>query len=142
MNIIPRHSLFDFDNFFDNFWASGRPSAESPNAAFFPRVDIKDKKKYVEISAELPGVDKDDIHVTLDNGVLTLTAESHQEDKEEKEGEIIRQERRYGRYLRSFNLGSTIHEEDIQASFKNGVLKLKAPKREEVQPATRRIEIS
>ena len=142
MNLIPRQSFFDLDNFFDGFWTAARPSAESPNSAFMPRVDVKDKKKHFEISAELPGVEKDDIQVTLENGVLTISAESHQEDKEEKDGEVIRQERRYGKYIRSFNLGSSVHQEDIQASFKNGVLKLKAPKHEEVEPKVRKIAIS
>ncbi len=142
MNLVPRHSLFDLDNFFDNFWSPGRPAAESPNSAFLPRVDVKDKKKHIEISAELPGVEKDDIHVTLENGVLTISAESHQEDKEEKDGQLIRQERRYGKYVRSFNLGQNVHEEDIQANFNNGVLSLKAPKHEEESPKMRKIEIS
>ena len=141
MSLIPRNSLFDFDNIFENFWAPMRPGTESPNAAFMPRVDIKDNKDHIEISAELPGVKKEDIHVTLENGVLTLSAESHQEDKEEKEGKIIRQERRYGKYIRSFSIGSGIQESDIKASFKDGVLKLSAPKAKETEPEKRRIEI-
>ncbi len=142
MSLIPRRSLFDFDNFLDDFWAPLRPSTEAPSAAFMPRVDVKDNENHIEISAELPGVKKDDIHVNLENGVLTLSAESHQEDKEEKEGKVIRQERRYGKYLRSFNLGSGVHESDIQATFKDGILKLTAPKTKPQQPETRRIPIS
>ena len=141
MNLIPRSSLFDFDSLFDDLWAPLRPSTESTNAAFMPRVDVRDNKDNFEISAELPGVNKDDIHVTLNNGVLTLTAESHQEDKEEKEGKVIRQERRYGKYVRSFNVGTGVQENDIHASFKDGVLKLTAPKAKQTAPETRRIEI-
>ncbi len=141
MNLIPRNSLFDFDSIFENFLSPSRPNTESTNAAFLPRVDIKDGKKNIEISAELPGVNKDDIHVTLENGVLTLSAESHQEDKEEKDGKVIRQERRYGKFQRSFHVGDTIQESDIQANFNNGVLKLVAPKVVPEQPKPRRIEI-
>lgn len=141
MSLVPRRSLFDFDNFLDDFWAPLRPSTETPNAAFMPRVDVKDSDDKFEISAELPGVKKDDIHVSLENGVLSISAESHQEDKEEKDGKLIRQERRYGKYLRSFNLGSGVQESDIQASFKDGILKLSAPKAKPQQPETRRIPI-
>ena len=139
MNLVPRSRVFDLDHWFDDFWAPR--NAESPSVAFAPRVDVKDKKDHIEISAELPGVKKDDIHVTLENGVLTLTAESHQEDKEEKDGKLIRQERRYGRYLRSFSLGDGIQESDVQASFNNGILKLTAPKVKASVPEKRRIAI-
>ena len=61
--------------------------------------------------------------------------------KEEKEGKLIRQERRYGRYMRSFNLGADVHEADIKASFKDGVLKLQAPKLTEKDVERRRIAI-
>lgn len=141
MNLIPRNSLFDFDSLFDDLWAPLRPNTASTNAAFMPRVDIRDNKDNFEISAELPGVDKEDIHVTLNNGVLTLTAESHQEDKEEKEGKVVRQERRYGKYIRSFNVGTGVQENDINATFKDGILKLTAPKAKQAEPETRRIEI-
>ncbi|MFC6978164.1 Hsp20/alpha crystallin family protein [Microbulbifer taiwanensis] len=84
---------------------------------------------------------RDDINVTLENGVLTLEAEVHREEKEEREGRVIRQERRYGKFMRSFNLGEDVSEEEIDASFKDGVLKLKVPKHEERQPQRKRIEI-
>ncbi|AMX03274.1 Hsp20/alpha crystallin family protein [Microbulbifer thermotolerans] len=84
---------------------------------------------------------KEHINVTLENGVLTLEAETHRENKEEKEGRVIREERRYGKFLRSFNLGEDVSEKEIDANFKDGVLTLKVPKREEVQPQRKRIEI-
>jgi HSP20 family protein len=140
MSLIPRSSLFDTDRFLNDFWAPATSDGEG-KSFFAPRVDIKDKNDHYEITAELPGVKKDDIHVTLNDGVLTLEAETTQEDKEEREGKIIRQERRYGRYMRSFNLGGDVHEEDISASFKDGVLTLRAPKLKEKTPAQRRIDI-
>ena len=142
MSLIPRNSLFDTDRFLNDFWAPASRDAETGASFFAPRVDIKDKQDHYEITAELPGVDRDNIHVTLHDGVLTLEAHSEQEDKEEKEGKVIRQERRYGRFMRSFNLGPDVHEADISANFKDGVLALRAPKRKEVPPAQRRIEIS
>jgi HSP20 family protein len=140
MNLLPRRSVFDVDNLFDNFWAPFQGAAAGPTT-FSPRVDVKDKQDHVEISAELPGIKKDDIDITLENGILTLTAESHQEDKEEKEGRIVRQERRYGKYIRSFDLGSGVKEDDIKANFADGVLTLTAPKAKEQLPQAKHIQI-
>ena len=142
MSLIPRGSFLDTDRFFDDFWAPVRREGEATAAFFAPRVDVKDKTDHFEITAELPGVGKDDIHLTLADGVLTLEAEARQEDKEEKAGKVIRQERRYGKMMRSFNLGGEVHEEDISAEFRDGVLKLRAPKRAEPAPTTRRIFVN
>lgn len=138
-NLIPRRSVFDVDNFFENFWAPLQ-STTGPSA-FSPRVDVKDRKDHVEISAELPGVKKDDIDITLENGILTLTAESRQEDKEEKEGRLLRQERRYGKFMRSFDLGTGVKEDDIKAHFADGILTLSAPKAQEKAPEAKHIQI-
>ena len=141
MSLIPRGSFLDADRFLNDFWAPVSRESESAGSFFAPRVDISETDNHYEISAELPGIKKEDIHVTLADGVLTLEAETSQEEKEEKEGRIIRQERRYGKYLRSFNLGGDVQESDISASFKDGVLVLKAPKLKEVEPKQRRISI-
>ena len=142
MSLIPRGSLFDSDRFMHNFWAPASGEVEPTGAFFSPRVDISDKDDHYEITAELPGVSKEDIHVTLTDGVLTLEAESKQENQEEKDGKIIRQERRYGKFMRSFNLGGEVSESDISAVFKDGVLQLKAPKLKEAVPTQRRISIN
>lgn len=139
MNLVPRNSLFDFDNLLDHFWTP--QSGGSDVTSFTPRVDIAEKKDHYELTAELPGVDKKNIDVTLDNGLLTISAESRFENKEEKEGRLIRQERRYGKFVRSFNLGTDVKEEDIKAEFKNGLLTLNVPKTEEKSPVSKRIEI-
>ena len=140
MTLIPRSNLFDIDRFFGDTW----PRAYEPqgSAFFSPRVDIKETENHYEITAELPGVAKEDIQLHVRDGVLTLEAESNQEDKEEKDGNVIRQERRYGKFMRSFNLGTDIHEEDIKASFKDGVLKLEAPKLQPKEPERRRISVN
>ncbi len=140
MSLIPRGSFFDTDHFFGDFFA---PTTMDREGAFFaPRVDVHEKEDSYEISAELPGVKKKDLHVTLDDGVLTLEAETKAEDIEKKEGHVIRQERRYGKFVRRFNLGSDVHEKDITASFKEGVLSLTAPKHKEKASITHRIEVS
>ena len=140
MSLIPRSNLFDIDRFFGESWPQ---AAEPQGSSFFaPRVDIKEAGSSYEITAELPGVAKEDIHIHVKDGILTLEAETSKEDREEKDGKVIRQERRYGKYMRSFNLGADIHEEDIKASFKDGVLRLEAPKLVAKAPERRRISVS
>jgi HSP20 family protein len=141
MSLIPRGSFFDSDRFISDFWAPVSRDGEPAGAFFAPRVDVTDKGDHYEITAELPGIDKKDIHISVENGVLSLEAELEKQDKEEKDGKVIRQERRYGKYMRSFNLGEEVHEDDISASFKDGVLVLKAPRRKEKPAKSRRIAI-
>lgn len=141
MSLIPRGSLLDLDNFFDQFASPARLGGGGKEGFFSPRIDVSETRDSYQISAEIPGVKKEDINITLEDGVLTLEAEVHREEKEEKEGRVIRSERRYGKYMRSFNLGSDVSESEIDASFKDGVLTLKAPKREPSQPQRQRIEI-
>ena len=141
MSLIPRDSLFNFDNMFENFFHPSRSLVESNEGFFTPRVDIRETKKNYEVSAELPGVKKDDLKVTLENGMLTIEAEMQQESKKEKDGRLVRQERRYGKFLRSFSLDGDVKEKDIDATFKDGILTLTVPRREARQPELKRIEI-
>lgn len=141
MNLIPRDSWFDFDRIFDQFMV---PSAQKSLAEgfFSPRIDITEKDNQYHISAELAGVKKDDLHVTLEDGVLTIQASVNNEKTDEKDGKVIRKERRSGSYLRSFNVGKGVTESDIQAKFENGVLELDIPKASEQEPAKKRIEVN
>ena len=142
MNLIPRDSLFDMDKLFGDFFGNSPRVNETASGFFAPRVDVHEKGKKYVIDAELPGVDKDHIHVSLENGVLTLEATLEQEKNDEEDGKVIRRERRYGKFSRTFYLGDDISENDIKASFKNGVLKLEIPKQEPPQPERKRIEIN
>ncbi len=141
MNLIPRSSLFNFDGFLDHFFGQASPTSEDGLGFFAPRVDIQESKNKLKITADLPGVDKDDVNITLNQGVLSIEAETRHEDSEEKDGKIIHQERRYGRFVRRFNLGRDVQEEDIEAKFKNGVLTLVAPRHELPSPDAKRIEV-
>ncbi|MFZ5655426.1 MAG: Hsp20/alpha crystallin family protein [Pseudomonadota bacterium] len=141
MPLVPRGSFFDLDKVFDSFLTPMQRLEQAETGFFAPRVDIHEHADHYEISAELPGVRREDIHIELDDGILTITAETRREHQEERQGRVIRQERRYGKYLRSFNLGQDIQDADISASFENGILKLTAPKVTEAKPRQRRIEI-
>lgn len=141
MNLVPRDRFLDLDKFFSDFWSPQNSMMDSGDVFFTPRVDIHDEDKQYVISAEMPGLKKDDIHLTLEDGVLTISAETSKEDKEEKKGKVIRSERRYGKYMRSFNVGKDVTEKDISAAFEDGVLKLSIPKVEEKAPVQKRIQI-
>ena len=141
MSLLPRDSLFDLDNLFNHFW-SPVVSKEMSADFFSPRVDIKEKKKKYEITADLPGVDKDDLSVTLEDGVLTIEASTNEEKTEEEDGKVIRKERRSGKFMRSFNLGLDVKEADVSARFKDGVLTLTVPKAEASVSKPKKINVS
>ncbi len=106
------------------------------------KTDIRDNGKEYILEAELPGFDKNDIGIDVENGYLTITA-SHTEEKDEKDkkGNYLRRERSYGTLSRSFDI-SEIEEGEISAKFSNGVLELVLPKRAEKAQMSRKIEIN
>jgi len=140
MNLLSRNSLLDLNDMFENLY-SPATTTEANTGFFSPRVDINDKEGCYEIVADLPGVDKKDLKVTLENDVLTIEASTEEETTEEQQGRVIRKERRSGKFLRSFNLDHNIQEAEIKASFKNGVLSLEVPKVKEVAQQRKKIAI-
>lgn len=98
-----------------------------------PRVDIVETEKAFTIKAEVPDVRKEDVKVTIDNGVLTVRGERKQE-KEEKNKKFHRIERYYGSFSRSFTLPDNVDEAKIDATFKDGMLNLDIPKTEASKP--------
>jgi HSP20 family protein len=100
--------------------------------AWNPAVDILEKENEFVITAELPGMEAKDIEVSLENNVLAIKGERHFE-KEAKEENYHRVEREYGRFSRSFSLPVPVKEEKVTAEFKNGLLKIVLPKKEEVK---------
>ncbi len=105
------------------------------------RTDIQDKGDSFLLEADLPGFNKDDIHVDLDADTLTIRAERRSEHEEkDKQGAYLRCERSYGSYTRSFDV-SGIQADAIRAQYTDGVLRLTLPKKVETVPTARRLEI-
>ena len=98
-----------------------------------PAVDIKEEENRFVIHADIPGVEPKDIHVNMENGILTISGERSSETKEEREG-YRRVERTHGTFLRRFTLPDTTDAEKISAKSKNGVLEVIIPKHDRVQP--------
>lgn len=118
---------------FDDIW-SGAQMAAAPSF----KVDISEDEHAFHLDAELPGVSKDNISLNIEDDVLTIKAERSQLD-EEKKKDYHRIERTYGGFSRSFNIGELIDQENIGASFDNGVLHVSLPK---AQPVRKTKEIS
>ena len=119
-----------FQQLVDNFFGRGSFPAVADSAFNMPATDISESDDAYNISAELPGIKKEDIKVSLHGGVLSIEAESKSEHEEKGEKQI-RSERRYGKYVRRFTLGDNVSESDVQAKFEDGVLKLTVPKLKE-----------
>ncbi len=138
-----RHSGFDlFDDFFnDPFFST--PVSQSSNTLM--RTDVRDDGTNYLLDIDLPGFKKEDIQAELKNGYLTIGA-VREDNKEEKDnnGKVIRQERYSGSCRRSFYVGDQLKQEDIHATFENGVLKLQFPKEapKAVEEAPRYIPIN
>lgn len=107
------------------------------------KTDIKEKKDKYLIDVELPGYEKENIKMEVEDGYLTVHAEIDSNKEEKEEGKFVRRERYVGSCSRSFYVGTEIQAEDIKASFKNGMLKIEVPKKEEKKelPEKRYIQI-
>jgi HSP20 family protein len=105
-----------------------------------PRVDIAETDEAFVIKAEIPEVNKDDVKVTVDNGVLTIRGERKQE-KEEEGQRFHRVERHYGSFTRSFTLPDNVDETKVTAAFKDGMLKLQIPKAGEPKPEVIEVKV-
>ena len=103
------------------------------------RADIKENDDEYTIEAEMPGMKKEDIELEINDDYLTISAE-HSEEREEKEENYIRRERRQGKYTRSFYL-ENVNQDDIEAEYNDGVLKVHLPKEEKTPVKKRTIDI-
>jgi HSP20 family protein len=122
--------LFDVEPFFRGFGGVGA----------VPAVDIAEKEKEYEITAELPGMDESNIDVKFADGVLTIKGEK-KEEKEEKRKDYYFSERRYGSFQRSFPVPESVDANKIEAKFVNGVLTVRLPKSPGAQKNEKRIAI-
>lgn len=116
------------DDFFRGFFVRPVDIGSGPEAPAI-KVDVKEQDKAFLIHAEMPGIKKEDIHVSIDGPVVSITAERKQE-KEVKEGErVLRTERYFGKVSRSFQLGQDVDDTQATAKFVDGVLELTLPKK-------------
>lgn len=127
-----------FSRFFESFLNEAQ-GEEVSNRNWVPPVDIQETADGYRLQAELPGLTKEDINITLENNVLRLSGERKFERDAKKEN-FQRIERTYGAFTRAFALPQQVNSEGVQAAFENGVLTINVPKAEQAKP--RKIEIS
>lgn len=128
----PNRVTRDLDRFFEDFFSmpNGRTDTDG---AFSPRVNIRETKDHVYLTFEVPGIDKKDIKVTVNDHLLTVSGrrEFRAENKDEN---WVRIEMRSGQFSRSFTLPQTIDVEKIEADYRNGLLEIRLEKFDEVKP--------
>ena len=136
------NSFFNDDFFNDDFFKLSRPKASVWNG-FKPAVNVRENEDQFDLEVAVPGFNKKDFNVQVDKNILTISAEV-KDEKEEKDGENwTRKEFNYNSFKRSFTLPETVEGSKIVANYKDGILNITIPKKEEAKPQpVRTIEIA
>lgn len=128
----------EMDRLFDFAW----PTRDSGLfSGWSPALDVHDEKDNLVVQVELPGLKKDEIDISLHDGVLTVSGERKQE-REQKEGESFRSERYFGKFQRSVTLPVAVNAQNVKATYKDGVLTVHLPKAEEAKPKQIAVNVS
>ena len=130
-NLFSLHS--QMGKIFGDIPGSEEGGTDMENSTWMPTVDISETDDNFEIRAELPGVAKDDLHVSVKDNLLTLSGEKRQENVDDTQN-YRRVERRYGSFERKFTLPPEVATDDIKAEYTDGVLTLSIPKQEAAKP--------
>ena len=120
-----------FDDFFDGFARPYKVTTGYSQPASVMKTDVKETEGSFELDIDMPGYKKEDVKAELKDGYLTITGTTKKEtDDQSKKGKYVRRERYYGSCSRSFYVGKEVHQDDIKAEFKHGILTLFVPKKE------------
>jgi len=144
MNLSIWDPFQEMENLLDRYNRSSRKTlANSDDRNFevgdwMPVVDIEETEEAFAIKAELPGVEKDDVSINIDKGVLTIKGEKKTETEDKKRHRV---ECSYGSFVRSFTLPQSIKVDEVQAEYNNGILNLTIPKSEEAKPKEIEVKI-
>jgi HSP20 family protein len=135
--IRSKHAGRDLDRVFEDFFRFPTIGAE----VGVPRVNITESPEMIKMTFEVPGIDKKDIKVSINNDMLTVSGERNAEVHEENES-VIRTEITGGSFSRSFTLPDTVDPDKIEADYHNGMLVIRMAKRENVKPRDIEIKVS
>ena len=148
MNMQVWNPFQEFENLLERYSKGGgsrlgkQLDTEMSFADWAPSVDIEETEDKYLIKADLPGVDKKDIDVKLENGVLSIRGEKQVEKETGKDTKHHRRERFYGSFARSFTLPDVVDGDAVDASYRDGVLTLHIPKKEEAKPKSIDIKVN
>jgi HSP20 family protein len=141
MTLIKFEPLKEFESIqnrlmrmFDDF------SMDSP-MQFHPRIDISEDDKMIYVEAEVPGIKKEDLKISVQDNILTISGEKKHETEEKKDKSYFRSERCYGSFQRSFTLPADINRDKTEAKFEDGILKINIEKSQPKDTNTRTIKI-
>lgn len=138
MSIIKRNNNVLFPSLMNEIFKPDWFGGMDNYSAQVPAVNIKENEKDYELELAVPGMNKDDFNVEVDHNIMTVSAEIENEDTETREN-YTRREFSYSSFKRSFTLPDTIADDKIKAAYKDGVLKLTLPKKEEALPKPKRM---
>lgn len=133
----------DIDELFDRFmrsFSSSLPELFGAEGEIWPSVDVLEDKKNIIVKAEIPGMDPSDFDISISDNILTIKGEKKQE-KEEKDKNFYMMERQYGTFTRSITLPVEVNEEKVDASYKDGVLKIVIPKKKEGKESKIKVKV-
>jgi HSP20 family protein len=130
-----------FEDFFDNpFSMAPMPRMQANDADFFPVMDVSETDKALTVTADLPGMDEKDIHLSIEGREFNISGTRQQENKQ-KDAHLHRIERSYGSFQRSFTLPFDVDSNSVEASFSKGVLRVTIPKPAQKANTVKRIPI-
>ena len=139
----PHHDLFDFEtdmkNMFGNYFMT-KKGKHTGLAGWAPLVDIEESKDKFTVKADIPGMKKEDIKISMQNHMLILSGE-RKEEREEKKKNYVMKEMGYGSFYRSINVPYAVNPKGIKASYNNGILNVSIPKTKELRTTEAKIEI-
>jgi HSP20 family protein len=155
MNLIPRphatskdlfSELLDFQNQMNDLFdfSLGRRADRgrwTAQPGWLPAVDVHEEKDRYVVKADVPGLTRDDLSISIEDGVLTLKGEKKQEN-ESSDKDVLRSERFYGAFARAIQLPGAVDASGVKAVYKNGVVDIAIPKREDAKPKSVKIEIA
>jgi len=131
----------DFENIFEDFFGKPRRQESSCNCDFTPRANVHETKDKIELTFELPGMDKKDIKVWVENDMLHVSGK-REFNSESKDEDYVRREISSGEFNRSFTLPESVNREKISADYKNGLLEVSLDKLEEIKPKEIEVKVS
>lgn len=136
------HLQRNLNDLFDNFWRSTSDQTADHIGDFSPSIEVSESEKAIDISAELPGMTEKDIDVSVSNDARMLTIRGEKRSEHEvRERDMFRAERRYGAFRRTVGLPVGVAAEHAEATFKDGLLRLRLPKLPEEAQAVKHIAI-
>ncbi|MEK9629460.1 MAG: Hsp20/alpha crystallin family protein [Nitrospinota bacterium] len=130
-----------FDNFSRSFFDPFNTKEFGFNQSAFTKLDVVETEKEIKVTAELPGMEENDIEVTFSGDALVIEGEKKEEQEDKKEGYYL-MERSYGSFHRAVPIPKGVDREKVEAEFKNGVLKVSLPKTEEAQKEIKKIKVN